>query len=233
MQSNRISCQQLALVIACLIFVYFMAVNGLKGVPLANHDELRTLTHIFGGSISTPQSLQATVANVAQHSEQHGPLYFILLNVWATFTGGSLLFLRLLSTFFALLSLAATYRLAWLTRERHLALAAVFILTINWLFLFYARELRMYTLLPCLVAWIVWSYWRLIETFGRISWRTWLSSCHQLWAHSVPALFRYLHSGGCRRVSPLVCAQEQTVDSSDRSPNRGRDALLTMATDRI
>ncbi len=81
----------------------------------------------------------------------------------------------MLSTYFALIALAAVYRLADLSRDKHLALAAIFMLTLNWLFLFYAQELRMYTLLIFFVAWIVWSYWSLVETQSRVSWWIWLS----------------------------------------------------------
>lgn len=161
--------------LACLLFAWHFGTKGLTRVPLANHDELRTLSHIFGRSVDTPLSLQETIKNVATTSEQHGPLYFIFLNVWSRIAGSDLFVLRLLSTCFALLSLAAIYRLARISRLRHQALAALFIVSINALFLFYSRELRMYTLLPFLVAWIVWCYWRLLETTEGVNWWTWLA----------------------------------------------------------
>ena len=169
------SCLHLLAALACLLFAWHFGTTGLTRVPLANHDELRTLSHIFGRSVNTPQSLQETITNVVSTSEQHGPLYFILLNVWSRVAGSDLFILRLLSTYFALLSLAAIYRLARISRLRHQALAALFIVSLNALFLFYSRELRMYTLLPFLVVWIVWCYWRLLETTERVNWWTWLS----------------------------------------------------------
>lgn len=161
--------------LACLLFVWFIGVNGLTTVPLANHDELRTLTHILGPTISSPEPLQETVTNVATHSKQHGPLYFVLLNLWSRIAGSDLFLLRLLSAYFALLSLAAVYRFARLSRDGGLALAAMFVLSVNSLFLFYSRELRMYTLLPLLVAWIFGCYWRLLATSERMNWWAWLS----------------------------------------------------------
>lgn len=160
--------------VGCLFFVYFMGVNNLKNVPLANHDENRTLIHVLSPFLDSPQSLQATIASVANHSEQHGPMYFVLLNVWSRLTGDDLFTLRLLSTYFGLLTIAMVYRLAMLSRDGHLGLAAVFMLALNWLFLFYTRELRMYTLLPAITSLIVWSYWRLIQTPGRRPWWIWL-----------------------------------------------------------
>ena len=157
---------QLAPVLACMIFVFLMGISSLKNDPLANGDEYRTLAHIFSERLDSPQPLPITIANVVNHSEQHGPLYFILLNVWSRYTGDNIFTLRLLSACFGLLTMAAVYRLGLLTGDRHLALAAVFILALNWLFLFYTRELRMYTFLPFFTAWIVWSYWRLLERPG-------------------------------------------------------------------
>ncbi|MDE2821474.1 MAG: glycosyltransferase family 39 protein [Chloroflexota bacterium] len=161
--------------LACLLFAWHFGTKSLTRAPLANHDELRTLSHIFGRSVNTPQSLQETITNVATTSEQHGPLYFLLLNVWSRVAGSDLFILRLLSTYFALLSLAAIYHLARISRLRHQALAALFIVSLNSLFLFYSRELRMYTLLPFLVVWIVWCYWRLLEAIGGVNWWIWLS----------------------------------------------------------
>lgn len=165
---------QLMAVVCCLVFVYFMGISNLKSVPLANHDENRTLIHVLSPSLDSPQSLQAIIASVANHSEQHGPMYFVLLNVWSRLTGDDLFTLRLLSTYFGLLTIVMVYRLAMLTRDGHLGLAAVFMLALNWLFLFYTRELRMYTLLPAIISLIVWSYWRLVGTSRRVSWWAWL-----------------------------------------------------------
>lgn len=162
-------------VVGCLLFFWFIGISNLKSIPLATHDENRSLIHIFAHTVDEPQSLQATIAAVASNSEQHGPLYFVLLNVWSRLTGGDLFTLRLFSVYFGLLTLAVICRLALLSRDVYFALAAVVIIALNGLFLFYARELRMYTLLPFFVAWLVWSYWRLLETPGRASWRIWLS----------------------------------------------------------
>ena len=158
----------------CLLFVWFMGVNGLSRVPLATHDEARTLVHVFGYSLDTPQPLDLTVASVADESAQHGPLYFVLLNVWAGLTGADLFTLRLLSVYGAVLSVAATSLLAGLTRSDKAACAAAAILALNWLFIFYARELRMYTLAPALVAWNIWCYWRVSQTNENVTRRVWL-----------------------------------------------------------
>lgn len=182
--------------LACLLFVWYFGTRNLTTVPLANHDELRTLSHIFGRSVDTPLPLQETITNVTTNSQQHGPLYFILLNAWSRVAGSDLFILRLLSTYFALLSLAAIYRLAGISRRQ--ALAALFVVSLNALFLFYSRELRMYTMLPLLVAWNLWCYWRLLVTAARVSRRVWLSlvlSC---------GLILYLHYFGIFTLAALA-----------------------------
>lgn len=172
---------------ACVLFVWFMGVNGLTRVPLATHDEARTLVHVFGHSLDMPQPLYLTAASVADESAQHGPLYFLLLNVWAGLAGADLFTLRLLSVYFAVLSLAAVCLLAGMTRSGRVSSAAVAILALNWLFIFYARELRMYTLLPGLVAWNIWCYWRALKTKENVTWRVWFGLAVSA------ALILYLH----------------------------------------
>ena len=162
-------------IVVCFFAVFFMNVRSLKSYPLTNPDEHRTLFHIFPYSISEPQSLAATVSSLKKHSSQHGPLYFILLNMWSRAAGTDLFSLRLLSTYFAMISLASIYCLASLTRNAHLGLAALLIVAFLPLFSFYSHVLRMYTLLPFFTVWIVWSYWRLIERPERASWHVWLS----------------------------------------------------------
>ena len=161
-------------IVVCFFAVFFMSVRSLRAYPLTNPDEYRTLFHIFPYSISEPQSLAATVSSLKKHSSQHGPLYFILLNMWSRAAGTDLFSLRLLSAYFAMISLASIYCLASLTRNAHLGLAALLIVAFLPLFSFYSHVLRMYTLLPFFTAWIVWSYWRLLERPKHASWHVWL-----------------------------------------------------------
>lgn len=83
----------------------------------------------------------------------HPPLYFALLRAWAAVAGDSELALRLLSTFFGLLSVAAVFRLALaLDRARgwpHRHAAAIVAALLLALFdpeIVQAQEARMYTL---------------------------------------------------------------------------------------
>ena len=173
MNAKRSLCTHLMAVFVLLLSVYAFNISILKTIPLATHDENRSLLDVFAHhSNEYPQPLQATLANM---TSVHGPLYFILLNLWSALTGNDLLTLRMLSLLFCLLAIAMAYRLGRITRDGRVALAAAFMLSLNCLVLYFARELRMYTLVPFISGWLVWSYWRVASAQGKASAALWLS----------------------------------------------------------
>jgi len=86
----------------------------------------------------------------------HPPLYFLLLDVWAALVGESAYAVRVLSAAFGLLGLSATYAVGKLLFDRWTALMAAVILGTAGIFVYYAREARMYSLLLCLGALSMW-----------------------------------------------------------------------------
>lgn len=90
----------------------------------------------------------------------HPPLYFLVLDVWVPLVGESTYAVRMLSTGFAVLSLAATYALGKRLFDGWTALIAVVTLGMAGVFVHYAREARMYSLLLCLGALSMWAYVR-------------------------------------------------------------------------
>ena len=168
----------LILVILSLSFVYIMGVTNLKTDPIEN-DEFRTLNHIEPVWLATAHSIPETVQSVASQSPQHGPLYFLILNVWHKLVGSDLFSLRLLSLLFALLSVAMLYRVAALTGMKKEAGVAALALAFLTFYAYYSRNLRMYTLLTFASACVIWAYWQIV---GRNSQSRlhWLSSLCQL-----------------------------------------------------
>lgn len=166
---------QLSLLVTtvCLLFVYFIGVTHLKYDPIAG-DEYRSLTHIFPPWRDDSFSVVDTINRVALLSAQHAPLYFVLLNGWEELAGNDLFSLRLLSTYFGVLSIAAMFRLASLTGYSRDARAAAFALAFHAFYVFYTHELRMYTLLGAATCWTVWSYWILANNRSYRLW-AWLS----------------------------------------------------------
>jgi len=85
-------------------------------------------------------------------TDVHPPLYYLWLSAWMRFSGGQQLFvLRLSATIPALLAIALLYRLAlrWFDKV-WVATSATIFLTTSGLFINYARDLRMYSLIACL-----------------------------------------------------------------------------------
>lgn len=161
------------LVIACLFAAFTFAVTNLKQVPIGN-DEFNSLSHVQSFAFDKFFNLAQTVQSVSERSQQHGPLYFVLLNIWQSLAGTDLFSARLFSTLFGLLAIAIAYRVALLTVSRESGLATVFILGFLAFFLYYMHIARMYTLLAAIVGWLVWAYWKTIRWSGAVPRWQWL-----------------------------------------------------------
>ena len=145
--------------LVCLAFVFAVGAGNLKSDPIKTAD-YNSLKHIGITYEHSIWNLKQTVDSVATRSSDHAPLYFILLNIWGHLTGRDLATLRVLSLFFALLSLAFTFRLALSTGGRAAGLNAVLLTASLAYFLYYAVEVRMYSLLLLCCAGTAWAYWR-------------------------------------------------------------------------
>ena len=186
----------LVIVVLCLLAFFAAAVANLKRFPIGN-DEYNSWNRILDSATGTPYSLRQTVADVIVESPQHGPAYFLLLNIWRTLAGSELFTLRLLSVYFGLLTLAVTYRLAASVGNRDLGLTAFFIAVFLAYMLYYSHLARMYTLLPMTSGWLLWSYARVIQPGrnpSRTAWLTLLSSA---------ALMLYIHYFGIMLLAAL------------------------------
>lgn len=98
-------------------------------------------------------------------SDVHPPLYYLWLWVWLTWTGADNLFvMRLTAVIPAVLAVAFAYRLGvdWL-KSRWAGLGAALFLATSGVFIYYARELRMYGLIVLLTCFSWWALYRLVE----------------------------------------------------------------------
>ena len=153
--------------------MFVIGVSNLKTDPIEN-DEFRTLNHIEPVWLTTTRTVPETIQSVASLSPQHGPLYFVILNVWHKLAGADLFSLRLLSTYFGLLSIAMTYRLAAVMGKKDYASAAAVALAFIAFYAFFTHYLRMYTLLSIICGWTVWSYWLVVRKPSVSRW-IWIS----------------------------------------------------------
>lgn len=127
------------------------------------YDEWITWDYSRSGPIGL---LQATGEDV------HPPLYYLWVWLWMTVTGSQNLFvLRLSAVIPALLSVALSYRLGarWF-RSRWAGLGTAVFIATSGIFIYYARELRMYTLVVMLVAlsWLM--LWRYLTGKQKYPW---------------------------------------------------------------
>lgn len=173
MRSISKSSWSVTLVIACLFAAFAFAVTNLKQVPIGN-DEFNSLSHVQSFAFDKYFSIAQTVQSVSERSQQHGPLYFVLLNIWQSLAGTDLFSARLYSALFGVLTIAIAYRVALLTYSRETGLATVFILGFLAFFLYYMHIARMYTLLAAIVGWLVWSYWKTSRWSEAVPRRQWL-----------------------------------------------------------
>jgi hypothetical protein len=101
----------------------------------------------------------------ATAGDVHPPLYYLWLWTWMAWTGSeSVLIMRLSSAIPAVLTVALVYRVArdWF-RSDWTGLGAALFLACSGFFIYYARELRMYTLVALLVIVSWWMLYRFIS----------------------------------------------------------------------
>lgn len=181
---SRITCNGILLVAFALTLV------GLTSESLWG-DEVWSLWAVRDGWMELGRRVAGDV---------HPPLYFLLLRGWTIVAGESSYAVRFLSACIGLVGLAITYTVGKRLFDHWTSLIAMLWLGSNGLWLYYGREVRMYSLLLCLAALSLWWYWR------------WLQQPHRLGnllglAISNAALLYTHYAGGFLLVSQLVhCA---------------------------
>ncbi len=91
---------------------------------------------------------QQDLVTLTRHTagDIHPPLYYYLLHFWGALAGWSEFAMAFVSLFFGVLLIALTYRVACAWFDHRIALIAAFLVAISPYNLWYAQEVRMYTL---------------------------------------------------------------------------------------
>jgi len=194
--SIKTSALHYAVLMMCLFYVWSFGVTSLKARPIAN-DEYSTIIHAYDIWRDYAFSLSDTLENVSSVIPDHGPLYFVLINLWLRIAGADLFAIRLPSVCFGMLALAVAYRLALVAGRRETGLTAVALLAFLSYFLYYTHIARMYTLLPLIAGAIVWSYWRVSQFNSDVS--RW----HWLLLFVSAAAITYIHYSGALLLSAV------------------------------
>lgn len=165
---------QLAVLLLCLGFVYLFGLRIMKSEPLRPAD-YNSIKPTYVSRWHPNESIGSVVRYVAIQDASHLPLYHVMLSVWMRFTGRDLFTIRLLSLLTGLIAIAFTHRLLRVTAGQAVALDAVLLTSFLAFFVFYTHQARMYALLALISPWLLWSYWRLLNSVQRPSVLRWLS----------------------------------------------------------
>lgn len=163
-KTARAPLTQALLAALALLAAFWVATHHLTRESLWD-DEAFTLWFIHDdgrapdGISETIQYVRASLTNALARvrADVHPPLYFLALDVWSLLTGRSVFAIRLLSTIFAIIALAALYAVGRRLFDRQTALLAIVLLGTASFFVYYTREARMYTLLAALATLLIWA----------------------------------------------------------------------------
>jgi mannosyltransferase len=114
-----------------------------------------------------------TIAYLRSAPFEHPPLYFLSLYPWQVLTGTSEFAFRFYSVFWGVLLVALVYVLVRRLADERLALLSALFATLSPFIISYSQEARMYTLLPCVAALALLSFWNAMEREDRSGW--WLA----------------------------------------------------------
>lgn len=147
------------LVIAILLLLAFLA----SSVHLLHesiwYDEGWTLWAVLDvepiSDVPPRDAVRGLITNVREvvnrvRADVHPPLYFLLFDGWTMGAGDSVYSGRLFSTFWGLIGLAGTYALGVRLFDRKTALIACALLATSTFFIYFNREIRMYSMVLAL-----------------------------------------------------------------------------------
>lgn len=143
--------------VPALLFIFWLMLAGLGQESLWN-DEAWSIWAVNGPWSDTLHRVALDV---------HPPLYFMLLDGWLALTGQSAFAGRMLSVAAGLLGAAVVYALGRLLFDAWAGLIALVLLGSNSFFIYYSREIRMYSLLLLAALACMWAYARWRRTPNR------------------------------------------------------------------
>lgn len=141
------------------------------------HDERRTIQDAKSFHYNQVNTLVEVWERVARRNPWHAPGYFILLNFWGRVVGWEPPALRAFSLLAGILAIAWTYRLGYSMISAQAGVIAGAVMGSSAFLVNYLHELRMYTLLACLSAFIIWIYWHIIHNKHEPTRKAWMGLC--------------------------------------------------------
>jgi hypothetical protein len=171
--SNNLKWSTLAYLLSFSFISLFFAFLAIRGLPQKAFwsDEIWAL-HYAGVVHEPPISIAETLDRLHAQSahENNPPGYYVLINGWARLVGDSEFALRMLSMLIGLWAVAATGRFALefalysgIRRPQQIGLGSAATLAFSSFFIYYAQELRAYSIMVGLMAWVGALYFRLLS----------------------------------------------------------------------
>ncbi len=157
--------------IPVLLIVAGLATRQIDRFPISI-DELLSMNNAgyFGGDASP----LAVLDNLSEYSQQHVPVYFVVLGLMSEILGWTPPALRMIGVWFGLLALAWVYRLGRDHFDGSAGLYGALFVAGMTLYSFYYAHIRMYPLLVMGSAMVLWFYMRAINPAKTIRWHYWV-----------------------------------------------------------
>jgi mannosyltransferase len=148
--NNKIS-KRHAIKIPLLLFLIILLGVSLRIYKLSSHN------------LWYDEAVSMRIVKSCLSSTLQPPLYYALLHFWTRGFGASEFALRFLSVVFGILSIYGIYKLGSLFVDKKTGLISAFIISISPIHVWYAQEVREYTILPCLIMAVVYFFVRALK----------------------------------------------------------------------
>ena len=102
------------------------------------------------------------IVNVYSRGDFHPPLYYLTLKLWSLVFGTTEIGIRSLSIFFSLGTIVSIYFIGVRLKDKNLGLVSALFLATGPLFVYYASEARMYSMVTFLVTLLIYFFIKLL-----------------------------------------------------------------------
>lgn len=111
----------------------------------------------------------------------HPPGFYLILNLWIKIVGSGVIQMRIMSVLFSLITIWLVYRIGILWKDKKTGLWAAIFTGVNPLLIYYAQELRMYSMMTMFLMGAIYFWIKIIKTSTsseqksfKVTGKTWL-----------------------------------------------------------
>jgi len=167
MKTNTIDQRILWAVVVILLLVSAVVTSQLRHDILSSSED-NSVRHLY--NYGERFTLAETVVSVDRTSPQHVPAFHLQLSLWADLVGFDYGVLRTIAMYSLLLGLAMMFRIGRDLFDQKTGLLALLLVATCAYPLYYAHEIRMYTLAFLQTTVLFWLYWRIMISSRSTRW---------------------------------------------------------------